>query len=60
MWCPTPSDAGSQMWDDDQVEAGGAGNERIHPRQNTGDRSLLNTLQSGGGTGQQRLSAKRQ
>ena len=28
-----------------QVRAGGTGSERIHPRQNKGDRTLLNTPQ---------------
>lgn len=44
MGSPSPSDAGPQMWDNDQGEASGAGNEKIHPRQNKGDRSLLNKL----------------
>ena len=49
MWCPSPSDAGPQMWDNDRLEAGGAGNEKIHPRHNKGDRRLLNTLQGNSG-----------
>lgn len=32
-----------------RVEAGGTGCERIHPRQNNGDRSLWNTLQGSSG-----------
>ena len=36
------------MWGEDAVEAGGPGGERIHPWQNKGDRSLLNTLQGNG------------
>ena len=33
----------------DTVEAGGPGSERIHSRQNKGDRSSLNTLQGNSG-----------
>ena len=33
------------MWGDNWVEADGVGSERIHLRQNKGDRGFLNTLQ---------------
>lgn len=33
----------------DRVEAGNAGSERIHPRQNKRDESLLNTPQGSSG-----------
>ena len=47
------SDGGPPKWGDDGwVEAGGTGGERIHPRQNRGDRSFVNTLQ--GSSGQDR------
>lgn len=46
---------GLQMWDHDQVEAGGTGGERTHLRQKEGGRSLLRTP-GGGGTGEQRGS----
>ena len=35
------------MWDNNQVDACGVGGERIHLRQNKGERSLLNTQQGG-------------
>lgn len=37
------------MGGDNQVEASGVGDERIHPRQQQGDRSSLNELQGSGG-----------
>ena len=45
------------MWGEDQVEANGAGGERIHLRQNKGNRSLWNTPQ---GSSRQVMSAMRQ
>lgn len=35
----------------DRVEACGVGGERIHPKQNKGDRGLLDTRQGGSGQG---------
>ena len=40
---------GLHMWGNNQVEAGGTGGERIHLRQNKGDRSVLNTSQGSSG-----------
>ena len=37
------------MWGNDRVEANGVGGERIHLKQNKGDRSLLNTSQGSSG-----------
>lgn len=36
------------MGGDKQVEASGVGDERIHPKQQQGDRSSLNELQGSG------------
>ena len=48
-----PPNVGQQS---DQVEANGVGDERIHLRQNKGDKNVLNTPQGSGGHESRRVA----
>lgn len=53
-------DGGPHAWGDNQVEAVGARDERIHPRRDKGDRGLLNPPRGSAGRTERGEAATRE